>query len=243
MGPLSSCSPTGVGSAWLEISINKAVKFEIITADSASISLQSKLHVFLLSISWKPNFLGLVTESKASTDPKMPAELETSIYRRRETANIVRNTSKFIPHVKERWGRPTSNSVGFDNNISATRHPGRHDPATGEVLQDDAKTNTINRSLNVSMYSLERWLTQGRKEAPWVPLQPSTDKYCDILVSEASISGAKDIYNRSMIVEVGIEEVSRTDIFCGCACPHLEFNSGFLSLCLKLRVHRQAFCP
>lgn len=63
----------------------------------------------------------------------------------------------------------------------------------GGVVQDDDKTNTVNYSSKASTYSLERWLTQRRKEVPWDLLQFWRDIYCDISSADASLSGVRDV--------------------------------------------------
>jgi hypothetical protein len=87
-----------------------------------------------------------------------------------------------------------------DTSLSA----GGHSP-TSKLPHDDAPTSILDSSSSANMYSLERWLLQGRKQSPWDSLRPHTDVLCDLWVSEGGIREVKEACKWSMIVGIDDE--------------------------------------
>jgi hypothetical protein len=144
----------------------------------------------------------------------MPAVIETPAQKSPDGFAHVKSTPSL--HRKEGWNSPERSSLSGCSNRVATLYRVRHDPPM------DKMQNVIDYSTNKSIYSLERWLTEGRKEGPWNLLRPYTDIRWDASIQKPRISGANDVDSWSMIIEIRDDNLFEDDII-------LDFNGSDLS--------------
>jgi hypothetical protein len=157
---------------------------------------------------------------KGQSISKMSAVIETPAQKSPNSFAHVKSTPSL--HRKEGWDRPERSSLSGCSNRVATLYTVGHDPPMDKMHEDNIKQNVIDCSTNESMYSLERWLTEGRKEGPWNLLRPYTDMRWDVSIQKPRISGANDVGGWSMIIEIRDDNLFEDDEI-------LNFNGSDLS--------------
>jgi hypothetical protein len=98
----------------------------------------------------------------------MPAAVETATQNFSESFVQVKSTP--ILNRQDGWRRPKRSSLSGCSTAVATLYGVEHERPTDKLHEDKTQQKVINYYTDASMYSLERWLTEG--EEPWNPLGP-----------------------------------------------------------------------